>query len=657
MADSIILSDGTNDYEFVYDSSTQNDFKVHYGVRAEAGEPDPLWHRPDGASPKLIRLKNQPRTVFLTQNVYGDDWNDVINTLAPIKRLVDGEDQQAARYHTHGDVSKVYLRIQLDGMTNYTDATVIYGDVDDSGSFYTPAAILNKRALGVVVMLVVEPLGEGAAVSMRNDCPSSPHFLEDSDANGLADGYTSFGSPTTGLNHGKGLTGGKSQGITTGASSGVGFNMTNYVTAATSDPYVAYAWLSVNNTNNDIITITVQGASSTTLAQKSFDPTNPSGYDKVITGPDGNTWYRYSFSDDGSPARAAANLRLRIGRESANATKATTFYVDNLFIMVGTTTIPDAWCSTSAIQNRNDPTSASAATEARINYVDVWGVPGDSDAVTQTVVELGAVTRSTIIASRHTDGAILAANIDHWIESDEFTTTSASGTWSTGTGTSDNHYQRFTEGGSPGTNSRAYILLTGSSARALLKYPRRIFSISRSSSLLSQFVCAVATAGAYITEKTNSSTTGTAVQTVNTWELIDLGLLQGAGVLPDSVPTDADQEVSLSVHIQSAPSSSTNDIDALFIPVVGDEFAVWVGKENTKSSGGEILFNGVTRRVVSEGSGINEDPAGALWYTAPQKMNRYIFAVVGSSGANTLADTMAISFTIYPRTRHLLGTS
>lgn len=655
MAITVQLSDGTITFDMVYDSSTQPYYHSRKGLSVTTEDTNVLQHRPDASEAVPIRGVDQERTMFLTADILGDDEDEVLDKLAAIKRMVDGADQQALRYHTVGDVNRVYVKMKRSTATNYTYQIVKWGHVDDSGAHYTAAAQNSGYVIGIVVTLHLTAYGEGAAITLRNDCPSSPHFLEDSDANGLADGYTSFGSPTTGLNHGKGLTGGKSQGITTGASSGVGFNMTNYVTAATSDPYVAYAWLSVNNTNNDTITITVQGASSTTLAQKSFDPTNPSGYDKVITGPDGNTWYRYSFSDDGSPARAAANLRLRIGRESANATKATTFYVDNLFIMVGTTTIPDAWCSTSAIYNRNDPVTANPE---RINYVDVAFVPGDSDAVVKTSVTLGSVSRTTIMASRHSDGEILAANVDHWIESDELTTVSASGTWSTGTGTSDNHYQRFTEGGSPGANSRAYISLTGSSARALLKYPRRIFALARSSSTTSQFVGVTTAAGELnLTDKTKTSDTGTGVATVNTWELLDLGLINGYGLLPPSPPSDSDQEVSLHVYVQSAPSSSTNDVDALLLPVLGDEFAIWVGKEDTKSSGGEIIFDGTAKAVVSAASGIYEQPTGGLWYATAGKMNRYVFAVVDSDNGFGLTDTMSVSFTIYPRTRHLLGTS
>jgi len=647
---SVKLSDGTTEYEFVYNPSSQTDYKMYYGMRVDTGEPEALWHSPDSDERKLIRLVDQPGTIYITQTVKGGGaWDSVINNITDIRRMLN----QAARYQTHGDVNKVYCRIQPTGTTNYTDYEVIYGRVDDSGSYYKSVDVVNTEATGVILELNVRPYGEGEAITLRNDLPSSPHFLEDSNSDGLADGWLAVGTPTTGISVARYLIGGKSQQITTNSSSNQGIR-SGLVTASSSSTAVAYVWLQGLTSGGlfgDTVTINLTDGSDVSIQSKTFNPTTPTGYDKSIVDSNG-TWYRYVVSG----TNVNANFRLYITRTAALATKISTFVVDAAYLQTGTTTAPDAWCSTSAIYNRCDPVSANPE---RINYVDVWGVPGDSDAVVKTSVTLGSVSRTTIIASRHSDGEILAANIDHWIESDELTTTSSSGTWSTGTGTSDNHYQRFTKGGSPGTNSRAYISLTGSNARALLKYPRRLFAVARASSTTSQFVGVVYAAGeaTSLTDKTKTSDTGTAVQTVNTWELIDLGLINGYGLLPSSPPSDSDQEVSLNVYVQSAPSSSTNDIDALLLPVLGDEFVVWVGKENTRSSGGEIVFDGTAKAVVSAASGIYEQTPGGLWYAAPGKMNRYVFSVVGSSGANTLADTMSVSFTVYPRTRHLLGTS
>lgn len=650
----LVEANTNKEIDLAYNSSTNPNWLINTGSPSMASPVTPKFHRPDDASPEIVRLIADIRPMQFSMIVQGDDNDpdDLLNNIAALARWVDGPDQQAARYHTQGDVNKIELHVKINGATNITKIPVIYGNVSSFDSLFTEFGAANTAAYGATVQLYLAPHGEGAPITLRNDLPSSPHFLEDSNADGIADGWLAVGTPTTGISVARYLIGGKSQQITTNSSSNQGIR-SGLVTASSSSTAVAYIWLQGLTSGGlfgDTVTINLTDGSDVSIQSKTFNPTTPTGYDKSYVDSTG-TWYRYAVSG----TNVNANFRLYITRTAALATKISTFVVDAAYLQTGTTTAPDAWCSTSGIYNRNDPVTANPE---RINYVDVWGVPGDSDAVVKTSVTLGSVSRTTIMASRHSDGEILAANVDHWIESDELTTVSASGTWSTGTGTSDNHYQRFTEGGSPGANSRAYISLTGSSARALLKYPRRIFALARSSSTTSQFVGVSTVAGELnLTDKTKTSDTGTGVATINTWELLDLGLINGYGLLPPSPPSDSDQEVSLHVYVQSAPSSSTNDVDALLLPVLGDEFAIWVGKEDTKSSGGEIIFDGTAKAVVSAASGIYEQPTGGLWYATAGKMNRYVFAVVDSDNGFGLTDTMSVSFTIYPRTRHLLGTS
>ncbi len=125
MAYSVILSDGTTSYQFVYNPSSQTDFKMYYGMKVSTGEPEALWHSPDSDERKLIRLVDQPGTIFLTQTVKGGSaWDNVINNVTDVRRLIN----QAARYQTIGDVNKVYVRIQPDGATRLR-RTVI----EDSG--------------------------------------------------------------------------------------------------------------------------------------------------------------------------------------------------------------------------------------------------------------------------------------------------------------------------------------------------------------------------------------------------------------------------------------------------------------------------------------------------------------------------------------------
>ena len=262
MANSALLSDGTTSYEFVYDSASQDDFKLRYGMSVAAGEPNVLWHRPDNAPPQLVRITNDLTTIFLATIVYGDDWDDVINTLAPIKRWVDGDDQQAARYHNSGDVNKIYARIQLDGMTNYTDWTVIYGNVDDSKAYYTSVADRNKLAVDVVLMLTCEPVGEGASFTLRNDMASSPHFIEHNTVATLGDGWNDQGTPTRSIASTVYLIGGESQRVQTTSSGTTGIS-SDTVAAGSGVDFVAYCWVYVQS--GDQVTVQVRNGAATVL--------------------------------------------------------------------------------------------------------------------------------------------------------------------------------------------------------------------------------------------------------------------------------------------------------------------------------------------------------------------------------------------------------
>lgn len=649
MADSIILSDGTNNYEFVYDSSTQNDFKVHYGVRAEAGEPDPLWHRPDGSPPKLIRLKNQPRTIFLTQNVYGDDWDDVINTLAPIKRLVDGEDQQAARYHTHGDVSKVYLRIQLDGMTSYTDATVIYGDVDDSGSFYTPAAILNKRALGVVLMLVVEPLGEGAAITLRNDLASSPHFIEANTSATLADGWNDQGTPTRSIASTIYLIGGKTQRVETDNSTTEGIS-SDTVAAGSGVNFVAYVWVYVQSGNT--VTVQIRNGAATVLASKTVTTAGGANYDKSApargSAAGGGTFYRLSFA---STTVNTNGVQLYIIRASGDASATTVFFVDGAYVQLNTTTIPDAFASTAAIQNRYD---VSSGNEARINYLDVWGVPGDSSALVQHAITGTSITNSKdfIIVAKQTDGAGLATNALHWVDNTSMTLAILSGSQAT---TADANraggsYLRHTADAT--TVADATLLVTvGTAAQfyAFAQMPHRVYVIARSSStstLLEIDASRFASVGGSAT-----------IQTANTWLLMDLGYITaGSSVLVNTAGATG----SLQIGITPGATSATVDIDAvLLLPCNDDGFCIGTHDTSTYATSTVDYFFGQYGTFFGGGD-FQESPfIGSIWtLPAGNIMTRYIYTVGFTlTGAHTLTDTSSVTLTIYPRTRHLLGTS
>ncbi len=225
---------------------------------------------------------------------------------------------------------------------------------------------------------------------------------------------------------------------------------------------------------------------------------SPTGFDKTAISPGGSKWYRYVLSDDGSPSRGAVNVRLRIFRDSGDATTAATVWVDNAYVEIEGTngiTAPDAWMSARNIDSRGDIQTTSSATENFLNYWDVWGVPGDAPALVKTKIDWTTVDAGLdrIYVGKIEDGDLLAADEVHWIDDAAFTTSESGGTWTEVTagdaiGRTVDRYRRFTDAGSSAGQAELFIdFSTGALARSFAHNPKHIYIIARSSSVLTEF--------------------------------------------------------------------------------------------------------------------------------------------------------------------------
>jgi YVTN family beta-propeller protein len=83
--------------------------------------PDVLYHTPDNGSPTPIRANGRNRLIFLTVDTTKQtNWDNVVNLVTVLARLVDGPDSQAARAQIDDTAEKVRVKIQPDGATNAT---------------------------------------------------------------------------------------------------------------------------------------------------------------------------------------------------------------------------------------------------------------------------------------------------------------------------------------------------------------------------------------------------------------------------------------------------------------------------------------------------------------------------------------------------------
>ncbi|MBK7181411.1 MAG: hypothetical protein IPH82_30245 [Chloroflexi bacterium] len=192
---------GYNEWEMVYDAASQTAYKLKYGFNLGNQSPDVLYHTPDNGSPVPVRSKGNNRLIFLTFDIPPQaDWDTIASKTAAIARLVDGPYSQAVRAQTRGDVEKVRVAIKPDGATYSTYFYVLTGFMDTAQAFSDPVAIINVMGRSITLALTCEPFGCGDSFTLANSLPSSPHFIVDTDGDGLADGWTETGTPTTSIN-------------------------------------------------------------------------------------------------------------------------------------------------------------------------------------------------------------------------------------------------------------------------------------------------------------------------------------------------------------------------------------------------------------------------------------------------------------------------
>lgn len=327
MADSFKIIGGdlpTEVYELLYDAQNQADYKLQYNSNVQAEMPDVLMHMPDFGEELPIRGTDRDRTVFLGAHIFGTNWDDVWNNLNKLKRMIDGAHSQALQYWTEKDVPPVFLRVQLDGMTHYTNIPVKYGFVDDGRAPYESASILNKVALGVTIMLRVGPYGLGAPFVLQNELASSPHMLFEGGTAGLAANLTAVGSLTSQqIDNAYGIIG-PSQKLVIPNAGTVGVE-TGDIAAPIGTHLEGYAWLHVGVGSN---TCTVQLFDGGGNEIDSISCVAGTG-DMTLYDRFGNSWERFPVS---GVITTAANANLRIVRLSADANAVTTIWIDQLYL-------------------------------------------------------------------------------------------------------------------------------------------------------------------------------------------------------------------------------------------------------------------------------------------------------------------------------------
>lgn len=294
----------------VYDSSTNPNRKtIEQYIRAF--ESQVLYHRPDDGPPVPVRLSDEPIEGYfrlISPGQGGSSWNTPQDVVAQLKIWVDGEKQQAFKAFSYGEGNKIKLKCALNGQTDYTYFDVMFGYVDDSEAYYNGPADRNYQAHPVMVYLRMAPAGIGDPIILKNDLPSSPHFIEDSNSDGLADGWElNSGSLTPTLNTSFYVIGGQSQKLT-GAESTMDSGL---VLCDAGEGIMFQIWSYYSGTASRVALY--DGGDTAGSTNLTINSTNA---DATYTDLHGNTWYRVTHW--GVNAAANAYIQLTIADASNN---------------------------------------------------------------------------------------------------------------------------------------------------------------------------------------------------------------------------------------------------------------------------------------------------------------------------------------------------
>lgn len=649
---------GFSEFTLLYKPEMQVEYAEMYGHRVDGHENAVLYHQPDQGTPVPIRVDLQNKWIYIEVAVMGQTASAVIASVAKLKRLV----RQAMREGS--ETVRLAITPQAPSITTYYN--ILQGYVDDSGAYYQDGATATGEiAPNVVLVLECEPSGYGDSFWMRNDLYSSPHFIEDSNGDGLADGVVKIGTPTTSLETLFYLTGGVSQQVETDAFSTQGIR-SDVVPGALEiplDPTLFVIMVDIGVPDSypcDPITIAATNGSGGSGSTKLFNPANPSGYDDTWVGVNDVRWYRYSISH---AIFIAPDCRIEVTRLSSHATQSSFFLVDKWYLRVGSDQIPSGWCSSSALKGRYDPTDVSVATRQQINYMDTWGIPGDLPASVQHLVKASSITPTDGVRSLHIAGfankKYPVAQTKHWWDSSELTYT-AFLAWTTVVDASRAGGSYTVSGADGGgiTPVTFSIPLKDifSRYRAFNQYPHRIFAICRASTAIMRITNA--------TTHVNGTLVLDEALIDQKWHFADIGTYIPAtdmsGMFEATGSTDAlTWQVEMSAgsvfHLDAIECLPVDDNGVVIAPLPTG--GVWT----TASGNSWLLDSGRKESVIKEQSRYGVYLSDVPEIIPGEIENRFLYNTYApvqapfSSDGHYLTDEFEVTLVVTPRTSHLLG--
>lgn len=632
---------GINEFELIYDAASQTEYKQLYGFSLGSEAPDVLYHTPDNGSPVPVRANGRNRTIFLKFHVPEQSgWDDVLNPVTKLKRLVDGPSSQAIRAQTVGDVDVVRVAIKPDGATYTTYFDVIDGFVDDSGAYGSSLAYHNRMAYEITVALTCKPYGYGDSFVLENALVSSAHFLEDSNSDGLADGWFKTGTGTTTIST-NALTGHQSQKFTT---SSINAGIFQQLTASGTS---AAIYIVARMISGSAVVVLRNSTAAVNVASVTINSANAT---KTYKDDDGNEWLRIEITNT-----SIVNGNVYILYVLNGAASACEFEVDHAYLQWGTSEAPPAFSSSSALKNCYAPTVATT----NINYLDVWGIPGDAPALITTKLTYDYTSgeqAETVMVHGDTDGILPTSEKLVVLESSLFS--ASIGTWST---VSDATYTGGSalQLASASATGRIDYLSTGGRdfVRQFIETPRRVYAVIRASSSAVTFSFSIYLQDLAGNTKLLLSKTGVTTASSASSAIVDLGTILYSGIVPASSPDSGTPELGVQISIANA-ASQTATVDSIrFMPADPDNNLIFqsatdIGDEK------QVWLDAAQKKCLAERVGSYEPHLGNAWYLRSGNVmtRRYFTLYGGTNDVTVIAHGLSVELEITPRTTHLLGT-
>jgi len=603
--------------------------------------PDALIHMPDYGENRLVRADYKDRQAILQMRVTGDDWDDVLDSISDVERWLE----IAAEAEITGNNTSVYLQLKRSTggstATNATNNRIKYGWVEGVSSIFTPEGQNVEQAKDLILNLVLAPYGEqSSTISLKNHLASSPHFVEDSNADGLADGWNLYDTPTVALpTIDTFLIGGQAQFIETDDTVTQGI-YSDTVTNTADTKAVGYIWAFISVGTWRFFLYDIDAPAELDAVIMDATGTNAdAGYVLVDSG--GNSWYRYTVSEAAIPG--FNDVRLYV--TSAAAVAGYDIVLDGAYLELGTTTAPNAWSSSFAIENRYDP----AIDESNINYIDVALIPGDAPAQMLLFNDFtsGAAAYYEVYGLEY-DGQATAHAIPHMLDSDYFTMTAGGGTWDpTDVGApgafQGGDYGRYDEHAGAATGCTLDYDFTAAESAAMANRAFKVYVSCRSSDDAAYLSLAIGSDDGTVESRTAG------IFAANNMELKNIGIFRPAALNNSEA---ANAIVHLQVVVAGLGLSETFDVDAVYLMPV-DKGAV-IGYHPANHAG--LYLDGPRQQVYT--TYIRRDYIGRVFDLQPGRTCNRIRMLAYNDATddhNYLADAFNIDLTITPRTRHLLG--